>query len=401
MKMKLLAAFVLTTACLSAKDKLTGDWNGARPSLKETGVQLDLTYMDELMGNPIGGRQQGIANAASTGLKITVDFEKIAGTKGLSLINSYAWRFGTNLSSRTIDNQFNVATVFGGETYRLNELYLQERMFHNKVILKAGRMEPSSDFLYSPLYSRYVSLAFNSNPIAILFNTPFTDYPFAVWSACLHLKPHPSFLMKFGIYNNNPKIRENKYHGCYFPFKSTQGVLLLTEWVGSIRGKRPGNYFVGGYYVTGETAKFEGGEQRGNWGYYFLFDQMIWKGFTPFGAFLFAPKNRNKFPVYLEGGFVYMWPYSSRPNDSLDYGVAYGQYSSELREVQRQAKSAHRIGPFGNHPETAETLLELNYWFQIQKYFAITPVVQYIINPKGYGIYQNAFVIGLQVFVDL
>jgi porin len=390
---------------------LTGNWNGARAKLNEAGVEITGSYVNEALGNPIGGKHRGFAYADSWGVNLFLDWEKIAKLKGLSLFSSFSFRTGTNLSSRKIDNQFPVAEVFGGETYSLCELYLKQTLFDNRFTLKAGRLCAGNDFLSSPLYWEFVSNAFNGNPISIFFNTELTAYPFAMWGAYASVKPFSNLLGKFAIYNNNEDVTKNKYHGINFTFSSTQGVTLITEWIYSVNQEHglPGHYKVGYYYVTGEVPQFTGGNQKGNYGYYFLIDHMIYRkggprstrGITPFAAFVFAPKDRNEFPFFMMGGVVYQGPFSSRPNDSAAFGVAYGNYSEDLRHVQRQARAMRVHGSFGNKPETFETVLELNYWFQVNGWLELTPDLQYIINPKGFGTIPNALVVGMQIAIQL
>lgn len=387
------------------EEAVTKDWNGTKSYLKDRGINIAISYVSDLLGNPIGGKRQGFANAGSLGIDLSLDFEKIACIRGLSFFTSFVYRSGNNLSSEYIDNQFPVAQVFGGETYRLNELYLQEA-YEELFYLKAGRLSGGNDFLASPFYSKYVSNAFCGNPIGIFFNVPFTAYPNSTWGVYLNFKPHESFLVRGAVYNANGYISKNKYHGANFTFHSTQGVLLITEWVylfNQLGDGLPGNYKIGGYYTTGTSLKFTKSRQKGNYGYYFLFDQMLYpketkdQGLTYFLALLFAPKDRNCFPFFLSSGFVYQGIGNSRSLDSISCGVAYGSYSSELRRMQKTACSTGIDSCFGNRQQTAETVLEIDYWFQVNKWLALTPDLQYIINPKGYGTTKNAIVIGIQV----
>ena len=171
----------------------------------------------------------------------------------------------------------------------------------------------------------------------------------------------------------------------------------------------PGNYKIGYYYVTGLVDKYTSGSQRGNYGYYLAVDQMVYRmgdtksqrSISPFAALLFAPKDRNQFPFFLAAGIVNKGIIPSRKDDSLSLGVAYGAYSSDLRKAQNMAKKSGLFSPYGRNPQTAETVIELNYWLQATKWVAITPDIQYVINPKGFGMIGNALVIGLQLFMEL
>jgi porin len=125
------------------------------------------------------------------------------------------------------------------------------------------------------------------------------------------------------------------------------------------------------------------------------------QGLTYFAALLFAPKDRNRFPFFLSTGFVYQGVTTRRPLDAISFGVAYGSYSSDLRSAQRIARSTRVDGCFSTCSQTAETVLEANYWIQVNKWLALTPDVQYIINPKGFGVIKNALVLGMQVSVAI
>lgn len=393
---------------------LTGDWGGARKTLLDHGVNISAYYADDCLGNPVGGKRKGFANAATLEVDAFFDFDKMAGATGLGLFASFVYRFGTNLSAKSIGNQFNAAEVYGGESYRLNELYIRESLYDERWVMKAGRLDAGNDFIASPLYTLFVSNAFDSNPVGILYNVPFKEDPFATWAAFLKFVPVENLVGKFAVYNNNTDIYSNEYHGTNFTFHSTDGVLLITEWAYLVNQSpkshgMPGNYKVGYYYSTGHADKFLGGSQRGNFGYYFTLDQMIYhfgdpkeqRGITPFTALLFAPKNRNTFPFFFVAGIVNKGFIPSRKDDSLSFGIAHGDYSSDLRRAEKLAKRTGLIGMFGDRPQTAETVLELSYWAHITKWMAIIPDTQYIINPKGYGKIQNAFVMGLQLYIEI
>ncbi|MBI5274131.1 MAG: carbohydrate porin [Chlamydiales bacterium] len=397
----------------------TGDWGGARESLVDSGVTITSSFVSDVLGNPIGGKTQGFEQASSWGADLTLDMDRIASIKGMLLYTSISWRFGNNLSADMIGNQFNVAEVYGGENFRLCDLYVQQSIFNDAITIRLGRLSEGDTFLQSPIYSHFVSNAIDGNPVGILFNTQSppdggstvtTAYPFTTWGAYLRIQPFSWFEMKFGVYNANTIIRENKYHGCNFTFDNTNGVEYITEWKvlinqGAANSGLPGNYKVGYYYVSGVWDKFLGGEQRGNYGYYFLFDQMVYHpdgslsttGLTPFIALLFAPEDIALFPVFFTAGATYRGLIPSREEDSVSLAFMYGSYSDDLRSAEQQAKNLGIPGRFGNIPQNFEMVIEATYWLQLNKWFYITPDVQYIINPRGLGNIPNALVLGTQI----
>ena len=398
---------------IHSSEFLTGNWYGARQDAHEQGIDFFAAYANDLMGNPFGGQSQGFTNAGSLDTELTLDLERIAQITGCRLFNSVSWRSGSSLSSKYIANQFPVQQLYGGETYKLVELYLQETIFNRALNIKLGRLCAGNDFIASPLYLRYVSGAINANPISLLYNAFFSTYPFATWGAYLDFRIRP-FLFKFGVYNSNEKIWNNKYHGVNFTFESRQGVMWISEWTylfkqPSHRHPLEGNYTVGGYYITGKTEKFETGQSSNNYGYYALFDQMLYRNKKPkiderliyWGAFLFAPADRNPFPFFFASGLVYQGFFVSRPNDALCLGIAYGHYSADLHKSGLIARKKSLSSIYSSEAQCTETDIELNYWLQATSWLTLTPVVQYIIKPSGLGSISNAFVAGIQIGIDL
>jgi porin len=369
-------------------DYLTGDWHGMRQSIHDTGIDLFANYSNDLLGNPSGGKAQGFTNAGSLDAAFIFDFDKIAHIQGCRLHGSLCWRSGSSLSARSIGNAFYVQQLYGGETWKLVELYLQESLFNQKLNLKIGRLCAGNDFAASSLYLRYVMGAINSNPACLLYNAFFSTYPFATWGICVDGQVS-CIQAKFGVYNNNPAIWKNRYHGMNLTFESQEGPFFISE--GSYLYNRgsspPGTYTVGGYYVN--NLKF-----NNNYGFYCQFEQMIWQhsparssnGLSGWGTFLFAPSEKNLFPVFFAGGLVEQGIGARRPDDAVCFGVAYGFYSSKLADAPTQKN---------------EVDIEVNYWLQATRYLALTSVLQYIIHPSGNAAIPNAWVLGLQVSLDL
>ena len=382
---------------------LTGDWGGIRATLASAGVTIISSYTTDMVGNPVGGKARGFAYAGSYGASVNINCTK-AGLTNFELFCSAVWRTGTSLSRDKIGNQFPVQQVFGSQTVRLNELHFVQTLFNNNLVLKVGRLDAGNDFLASPLYGQFVNNGFDGNPISIFFNVPITAYPNATWGAYLHLRPFTRLAANFGVYNANTYIQQNKYHGCNFTFKNTNGLIWITEWCALINQEptdhgMPGNYKVGFFYLTGNTPKFTGGLQKGDPCLYFLFDQMIYRrggpkstqGLTPFIAIVLAPRNRNLFPLFIDGGLCFKGLFPSRPDDTASIGYVYGKYSS----IKAQVEMDH-----GLEAQNFESVLELNYWIQPNQWLSIVPDFQYIIHPKGRSI-PNAYVLGVQIGIVL
>lgn len=392
--------------------RATDWWNGPvllgqnselKRKLAGIGITSLAGFTTDMMANPVGGRAHGFAYAGSYGLSVNIDFTK-AGLTGFEIFSSAVWRTGTNLSQRKIGNQFPVQQVFGSQTVKLNELYLVQTLWDENFMLKAGRLDAGNDFLTSPLYWLFVNNGFNGNPISIFFNVPFSAYPNATWGSFLMFKPYKRLVAKFGVYNANRNIQRNKYHGVNFTFKSTNGVVWISEWCVLVNQEKedhgmPGNYKIGGFYLTGSEPKFTGGQQSGDPCLYLLFDQMIYRrvrekweqSLTPFISLILAPENRNLFPLFFNCGLVFKGPFRQRPNDCLNFGYIYGKYSPDQAKVQSRR---------GLTPQNFESIFEINYWIQFNPWFYIAPDFQYVLHPKGLHI-PNAYCIGAQIGINI
>ena len=186
--------------------------------------------------------------------------------------------------------------------------------------------------------------------------------------------------------------------------------------------KYPGNYKLGmwfdghsyqdfGTQVLGSKAAslgFVPGVRDDNFGFYGLFDQVVFRFSSPderilrgigvTGCVQAAPlQDRSTLPLFVEGGILARGIFRSRPRDVAGFGVFYGHFSSDLRNAERVAQSLDpTVGV-----KQEETVLEWNYTFRFRNgAFFIEPDMQYIIRPGGTGQIPNALVVGAQVGIN-
>ena len=311
------------------------------------------------------------------------------------------WRTGTSLSERKIKNQFPVQQVFGHQTVKLNSLYLQQTLWDEKILIRAGKLNGGDTFLQSPLFYHYVSNAIDGNPVSPFFSTPFTAYPNAVWAGYVHFNPVKQFVAKFGVYQGNAKINQNRFHGINFSFDTPEGLLFASELTYRYfteEGTYPGHYKLGLFYVNRESKEILSDKTSNNQAIYLQLDQKLYEetknnklGLSGFTTLIFMPKNRNLFPFFFASGLVYNGPFPSREHDTLAVGSAFGRYSTDIRQKHKNE---------GKEKQFYELMLELNYNVQVTPWFWFQPDIQYIICPEGYKTRPNAWVVGFQSQVD-
>lgn len=412
-------------------DAALGDWWGIRNMLDDDGVKISANYTNNIAGNATGGLGRGFAYADNIGFGVELDFEKLIGWDGMSLIVSGLNRDGTSLSQDYIGNQFTVQQVFGGSAVMFYALAFEQKLFDDKVSLKFGRFATGDDFASSPIYWLYMNNGIDGNPQALPVNTAFSAYPWAVWGARLRVEPTPEFNGMLGLYQVSDRIFVRNYHGLDWSMRSNDGVQLLMQlgWTpeffkrpvesgatnegkaivdGKSSGKSvastemkgyPGHYWFGLYYSPWDFPQFGTSERASNsYGFYWHADQMVFQeapgsdqGLTVWSAFVLSPQqNIAKLPFQVNGGVIYKGLIPTRDDDFTCFGIVYGKFSSDY------AQSVADTG--AGYPEY-ELVFECNYKIQINKFAFFQPDLQWVVNPGGTGNIPNALVIGAQMGV--
>ena len=391
-------------------EHLFGDWGGLRSKLEEKGITPRLTLVTDLAGNPRGGRSQGATAPTSFELSLFFDLEKISGLKGGSVLASFSERWGHQLSAKHIGNTFSTQQIFGFQTWRVLDVSYQQKLFSDRVELRLGRFAAMDDFLVSPYNFGFMQNAFCGNPFGIILSAPGMSAYYGTWAALGKVKPTKRSYVMTGIYNGDPKVRENKYHGVNLSLKGP--VFAITEAGYQINGlpgdsPRLGNYKLGAWYDHSKLTSFDSGaSKRGSWGYYGLFDQVLIpfgaagsnRGFGVFGSATVAPDSRfQQLPLFVTAGVSARGLFDARPRDVVSIGVASGYFSDHLRRAQQTGRL---LGPDGGVPNR-ETVTELTYRFDLRKgaYF-IQPDLQYISRPGGTDHFKSAFVVGAQFGIN-
>ncbi len=423
-------------------DAFTGDWWGVRNWLAEdTGLEFSLNYTSNLAGNPVGGLRQGFTYTDNIGFGVAFDLEKLAGWHGAKFTVSALDRNGTSLSQEYIGNQFTVQQVYGGQRLMFYAVHLEQKFWDDKAQLKVGRFATGDDFASSPVYWLYMNNGIDGNPQALPVNAQFSAYPWAVWATRLRLDPTPEWNAQLGVYQVSNRTFDQAYHGLNMSMQSSDGLMVLGQigWTPEFckrpvpraasaeSGKTtiqpskgrvtfgeeknpapsdqdmrglPGHYWFGGYYSSWEYPQFGTSSTAvGAYGFYWHGDQMIYQespgsaqGFTLWTAFVLSPEqNTAKMPFQWNGGALYRGLLPTRDNDSLLFGLAYGNFSNDYGDAGLA---------YDGDAVSYEMALEWGYRVQVSDFIYLQPDVQYIIQPGGTGSIPNALVLGAQIGVS-
>jgi porin len=379
---------------------LTGDWGGTRTRLQNDGITPYLIYTSILAANVSGGAKQGGPEyAQDINPGCTFDMDKLAGWQGATINLNGVERIGRTIRP-DVGSVYDPVQIYGGQTYTLYNVTLEQKFYHDQGSFKIGRMSPGDDFAQSPLYNYYVNNGIDGQIRAVIDDTRFNTYPFPTWGARLRFDPSPEFNIQTGLFEVNNHLTDRTLHGLDFTISDNDGYQLVQQfgWTPTAAGL-PGHYFIGGWWSNSNYAQFGTPVlTRISYGMYAHADQMIYRpiqgsdvGLTLFGTAAYAPQpNVAILPFQLSGGALYQGLVPARPDDTTIFGVIYGNFSQDY---------SSSIEPkIGGRPSD-EIDFELGYRVQVSPFAYFQPDVQYINKPGGTGDIPDAFIVAAQLGV--
>ena len=421
------------------QDYLLGDWGGLRSNLSSNGVDFEFFYVGSYAMNLDGGLQRGNAYQGGLLMAMTLDSQKLAGYEGGTFNVSSLWLNGEKpFSDRYVGDLNKVNLIDFANSFRLWELWYEQKFFQNKVSLKFGQMSIDRDFIVPEFYNGlasinlinqtffYPTMAFNvyDQPFFPVGHHALASTPYGAPGVRLRVDPCEQAYVQVGAYDGDPDFSDS---GTRVSLRSEEGALIYGEIGWKINQTKeaqgpPGNLKLGGYYHTDDffdmyPATFNAFDNliaasgiplppispgparthEGNYGIYFLADQTLWRengkddiarqGLVGFFRVAAAPKDRNLAQFGVDGGFVYKGLIPSRDWDTFGVAGSYLEISDDLRRAQRDINAALAAN-FGLPPAFTkladyEGVLEFSYKAQLTAWWTLQPSVQRVFHPGG------------------
>ena len=387
-------------------------------TLTNFGVTPFLAYYGVFQGNPVGGIRQRSAYSHLILFGATLNFDKLLGIPGGSLLISGADATGKNLS----DDIGNINPVSEALVTPLTvlfyEWYWKQLLLEDKLELYIGRMTAADQFAAVPAFALQVSGGINGNPTSLFENAPFTSSPNATWGASAKIHTTKEMYAETGIYQATDRIFKLGYHGLNFAINENDGELVMGQvgWEPTFfkipetttfdkNGNKTvadgtlgltGNYIFGGYYSNFKFRELNGSKfQHNAYGFYAMGQQMLWRdlanpyvNFSVWGGLTFSPQQDiSLLPLMGFGGTIWQGVFPRRDRDQLLFTYLVSSFSRNYADF---------VVAMGGKRPTTEHVLEAGYAIYISDYYTIQPDLQYIIRPNGKDAVGNSLVIGIQ-----
>jgi porin len=398
---------------------LLGDWGGLRTLLINHGVDLDLSYINEVASNVRGGANQETQDAEQVYFGGSLDLQRIFAVPDAKLIFSLTDRNGQSLSVKAkLNTLLEVQEIYGEGNYlRLNQLYWDQQLFDRRVELKFGRLTGTFDFM--PFSCNFQNISFCATLPSHNVVAHWIAFPGSTWAGVARVNFKNDWYLQAGVYEINPDFAEYKYRFAFGAPFGGLGKRVVTEagWLPKSAGP-DGGYRLGAWYddvggndlylnTTGQPLVTNGGtplQRHHESGFYAMAQQRVWvqkdsdtHGLSLFMNFVQTDRDITKIGQIAEVGLFWTGPLPARPQDDLGVAVGRVRVNSKVTdsEVLYNAQVAPLLGLPHEPVQHAEYPMEIYYSVNITPAITLRPNIQFIHAPGGVDDLANVLVLGL------
>jgi len=406
------------------RDRLTGDWGGARKQLQDAGIVFGLSDQNEFWANMAGGARRGTVYTGLTMLGLTIDPAKASdpsraiGWQGLCFFASAYQIRGRGPTPNLLGALQAVSNIEATRSFRLYDLWLEQAVFDGAFSVRLGQGGANTEFMVSQYGALFINSSFGFPALAALdLPSGGPNYPLATPFVRLKWTPTESLTLLGAVFNGNPAgpgtgdPQRRDASGTLF--RTGDGALAFMEAQLSVTlplpaGDLPGTYKLGAWLHAAKfpdqaydtrwqplPAPWSNGrpyQHQGNNAVYGGFDQLVWRpagaeeddlrGIGVFAMLTGAPNDRNLISFSATAGLAWKGPFEGREQDSLGFAVAFARVGARARTY---AEDVVTYTGTGQPYRASETVLEATYAAQIAPWWTMQPTLQYILN-TGAGI---------------
>lgn len=405
-----------------ANKHIGGDWGGTRSALADQGIQFKLGHFSQTAHNTSGGQSHETAYADQFFLGGYFDLEKLWGWSGADFKVEITNRNGELINIKAgIPALLQSQQIYGrGTVTRLTQFSLTQRLFDDRLSLKAGRIYPSADFF--AMSCNFQHLSFCSGGSSNLISNNWYGDPLSAWGGVATFSPDKQWFFKVGGYDTNTQNLAKSQGLRLGTSGDDAGTLIVAEveYKHDYGNGLDGDYRVGATRnsndqrriysragfptslanVTGDTALIQDTDRA----FYANFEQQVTSDGNGGGLRLFASVIRADDEVATVGevlalGGFWKGLFPTRPNDRIGLAVGRNAVADNLSNAQRNFNRNLPVGAAPIGVQRHEYPIELNYNFAVTRGIEVMPSVQYVRHPGGFDI-DNATILGLQVSLN-
>lgn len=394
--------------------------SSAADSGEARAISTAFSYTGELVGDVSGGARRGVTYVGVAAAQISAGLRRVVGWRGLRLFAFALDTHGGAPSDLAGDVQ-GVSNLQAPARLRLEEIWLQQNLFGNRLSWLVGRYDLSSEFYRLQSGALFANSSFGVGPeLAQSGAEGPSIFPNTAVGTRIDVKSSRNVVWRAAVLDGVPVDRGR---GGPRVFARGDGALVVGEvalldrpdTVGMSRTPRffvgrgrahpyTGKVAIGGWYYSARFADLvdtlrtgEPVRHHGSRGAYIIGDRTVWSAgggrpglLTAFAQLGLGDSRVNRIGGYVGAGVTYTAPIESRAQDQLGLAVAAARNGSQYDRVQTAA----------GMPSSSETAVELTYLAQLASWLAIQPDVQYVFHPGNTPGAGNAVVPGVRIVLS-
>jgi porin len=392
------------------------DLGGVRARLAAKGITFNAQYAAGVWANVTGGESTGTVYTGLMSLQGNVDLQKLVGWQGASVSTRWYWLSGQDISAKHVGNIFTVSSIAGFSTFRMNELWFQQKFLNDQISIRLGQLGADSEFNLSTYSAVFLNAAFSWSPY-LYANIPNggPGYPMGAPGVQVALSLVNWLTYQGAAFQGDVFAQNVNQHGFRWDLNPSNGYFSIHELIfrtnqGAGANGLPGEFKIGGWFDSAPDPSATG-IQSSNYGFYFIADQMVYrvresvsasdmsnngkqaasasptdKGLGIFTHIDFDPQDSSLINFYIDGGLNYKGLIPTRDNDILGIAVAYG-HLNKLQDNNESSNPGYEI------------VVEATYQIELNRWLSLQPDLQYVIHPSGSDI-ANALVLGARATVS-
>lgn len=380
------------------------------------GIELKGSYINDALAKVAGSGRRGGVDEGLLSAGLQFDLCKLVKWDGAVFFASAYYIHGASLTQKYVHDLNYVSSIDAYDTVRLNEVWLEQKLFEERFSIKAGLLVSDTDFADCETGDMFVNSVFGQ-PAVYGVNANGPTYPLSSPAVRLQWRITPQWSVKAGAYSGavGQQDRSNR-HGARFRFDSQPGGFYFGEVEHDYGEALPASIKVGGYYNNGLQDDFSnaGKRERGLEAVYGIFEQTLYRPNRPTGKdaskdaskdrcksddedkkepglrlFLevgdAGPEDRTLVAWETEVGIVAQGLLFGREHDRL--GLAFGltHLGKDVAFVDGERVTAHH-----------ESMIEATYQVEVREHLSLQPDVQVVFNPGAATRAATAVVVGLR-----
>ena len=393
-------------------ETLSGAWGGARSSLYDRGITVDLTHKSDVMSVVSGGIKHGSAWMGNTEAGVQMDLDKLLGwevaTAYIHIHSQLGGKFdrdhvGSFIGSDNIENGVNTA--------QFDHVWVQKNFSDDSLSLLAGLYAVDSEFYITDTSGLFIQPPYGpGNELSQSGQSGPPIFPLGALAIRVkYTSPVQNFYLQGALTDGVPSD-PNNLRGTHIQLNKGDGSCSVVEFgytpqeSGPARGGEPeaetfNKTAIGFWRYSARLDDLIDVDAAGNplrhssQGAYFLAERTLMsekdspsQGLSGFIRFGTASKDVHQADWTGSLGLRYRGLIAGRDDDIAGVAITVNHASDKYRRL--------------NNADSSQTSLEATYRAQLNPWFALLPTLQYIHNPNMDSALKNAWIAGVRAEIN-